>query len=88
MTKKAYLIIGREPASVCPYTTSLTPAMRWLTESESHGLAKVLIAGSDPATDFAKEFSVFHEGLVLAGITDLKAEIIQIAEMLVVARVR
>jgi hypothetical protein len=51
-------------------------------------LTKVFVAGSYSTADFAQEFSVFDKSFVLGRIADLKAEIVQIAEMLIVACVR
>jgi hypothetical protein len=58
-----------------------------LTKLEDDGLAKIFVVGGDAAANFAQEFGFFYERLVLGGVTDLKAEIVQITEVLIVARV-
>ena len=62
--KKGCMVMGRERAFAslyiqvfrCNQTTE-----QWLTELESHGLTKILIAGGNPATNPAKKFGIFHE---------------------------
>jgi hypothetical protein len=57
----------------------------WLKDD---GFAKITRADGDTATDFAKIPAILDEVLILFGVADLKAEIVQIAEVLVVACMR
>jgi hypothetical protein len=52
---------------------------------EKNRLTKVARIGCDPAADFAQESGIGDKGFVLFGIANLVAEIVQIAQMFVVA---
>jgi hypothetical protein len=56
-----------------------------LYSSKQHGFAEVAGIGGYSAADFAQEFGVGDEGLVLFGVADLIADIVQEAEVFVVA---
>jgi hypothetical protein len=58
-----------------------------LDKLEGDGLAKILIAGGNPPANPAKKFGVLYKGLVFFGITYLKTQIVQIAQVLVVTYV-
>jgi hypothetical protein len=55
---------------------------------EKDGLTKVARIGSDPSADFAQESGVGNKGFVLFRVANLIAEIVQITQVFVVARMR
>jgi len=50
--------------------------------------AEVLIADSRTSANSAIEFGALHQSPELFGITELKSEIVQITQMLIVSRMR
>jgi hypothetical protein len=55
---------------------------------ESRRFTKILLAGSDPAANFAKKPGIFHEDFVFPRIAQLKAKIVQIAQVFVMTCMR
>jgi hypothetical protein len=55
---------------------------------QQHGLAEVAGIGGNSSADFTHKPGVSNESFVLFRIADLEAEIVQIAQVLVVARMR
>jgi hypothetical protein len=59
-----------------------------IADLQLYRLAEILLAGGDPSAHLAHELAVPHQFLIFLGITDLEAEIVQIAKMFIVSEVR
>lgn len=55
---------------------------------QQHGFAQIAGIGGNSSADFTHKPGVSNESFVLLGIADLEAEVVQIAEVFVVARMR
>jgi hypothetical protein len=55
---------------------------------KQHGLTKVARIGGNSSADFTHKPGVSNKSFVLLGVADLVAEIVQIAQMFVVAGMR